>query len=180
MFSSRAGYADALAGPVAPIVYSESPPSPVPRNGSITTITTRAITLNHGAGVQMERNASQTRSDDEIILVTVKLSNKERRQSYDDALPTRYVTQIVFVALLTGRRPPKRGFLRRMSTRILPPADEEKWKAVKMPRGDYKRYHIRDRDGNYAGSEPQQEWDEEDIKREYAAYQDLPVGSALS
>lgn len=62
-----------------------------------------------------------------------------------------------------------------MSTRILPPPDEDRYTAVKMPRGDYKRYFARDKDGNYAGSEPQREWDEEDIKRDYAQYQNLPM-----
>lgn len=67
-----------------------------------------------------------------------------------------------------------------MSTRLLPPPEDDKWTAVKMPRGDYRRHHIRDRDGNYAGSEPEQDWNEHDLRRVYGAYQSLPVGSVVS
>ncbi|QIW99850.1 hypothetical protein AMS68_005368 [Peltaster fructicola] len=166
MFNSRAGYADAIAGTTyTPPIQGESPPSPVPRNGSVTVISTRPMTFGHASAVTFERRASVPPSDDDIIMVTVKLTTKTRRQSYDDALPT---------------RPPKRGFLRRMSTRILPPAEQERWTAVKMPRGEYKRHHIRDKEGNYAGSEAQRDWDEEDLKREYGAFQEMPIGSVLS
>lgn len=49
-----------------------------------------------------------------------------------------------------------------------------------MPRGEYKRHFARDSDGNYAGTEPQREWDEESINREYGAYQAVPIGYALN
>ena len=56
---------------------------------------------------------------------------------------------------------------------------EERYKAIKMPRGDYKRYFARDRDGNYAGTEPEREWDEEEVKQAYGEYQDMPIHHIL-
>lgn len=84
------------------------------------------------------------------------------------------------------RRPPARSFLRRLSTRMSATSSfdhsaekEERYKAVKMPRGEYKRYFARDKEGNYAGTEPEREWDERDLLRDYAAYQDIPIHSIL-
>lgn len=56
---------------------------------------------------------------------------------------------------------------------------EERYKAVKMPRGEYKRHFRRDKDGNYAGSEPEREWNEAELMKEYEAYQDLPLSTVL-
>lgn len=46
-----------------------------------------------------------------------------------------------------------------------------------MPRRDYKRYFARDRDGNYAGTEPEREWDESDLQREFGVYQEMALRS---
>ena len=46
-----------------------------------------------------------------------------------------------------------------------------------MPRRDYKRYFARDRLGNYAGTEPEREWDEADLQREFGMYQDMLLRS---
>lgn len=56
---------------------------------------------------------------------------------------------------------------------------EERYKAIKMPRGDYRRYFQRDKDGNYAGTEPERQWDEADLMKEFEAYQDLPLHTVL-
>lgn len=77
-------------------------------------------------------------------------------------------------------RPQPRSFLRRLSTRIGSSFDhsaekEERYKAVKMPRRDYKRYFQRDKDGGYAGTEPERDWDEDELMKEFEAYQDLPL-----
>lgn len=46
-----------------------------------------------------------------------------------------------------------------------------------MPRKDYKKYFMRDKDGGYAGSEPEKEWTEADLQREFGQYQDMPLRS---
>ena len=47
-----------------------------------------------------------------------------------------------------------------------------------MPRRDYKRYFARDREGNYAGTEqPEREWDEEDLAREFGWCQEMALRS---
>ena len=46
-----------------------------------------------------------------------------------------------------------------------------------MPRRDYKRYFARDRDGNYVGTEPEREWDEADLQREFGMYQEMALRS---
>jgi hypothetical protein len=53
--------------------------------------------------------------------------------------------------------------LRRLSTRVAPSFDhsaekEERYKAVKMPRGEYKKHFVKDAEGNYVGTEPEREW----------------------
>lgn len=85
---------------------------------------------------------------------------------------------------LPGPRPQPRSFLRRLSTRVASSFDhsaekEERYKAVKMPRRDYKRYFRRDKDGGYAGTEPERDWDEDEINQEFGAYQDLPLLTIL-
>ena len=85
---------------------------------------------------------------------------------------------------LLHHRPQPRSFLRRLSTRVGSSFDhsaekEERYKAVKMPRRDYKRYFRRDKDGGYAGTEPERDWDEDDISKEFGIYQDLPLHTIL-
>lgn len=47
-----------------------------------------------------------------------------------------------------------------------------------MPRRDYKRYFAHDRNGNYVGTEqPEREWDEGDLQREFGMYQDMALRS---
>jgi len=51
----------------------------------------------------------------------------------------------------------------------------ENLRAVRMPRREYLRHHKRDEEGNYAGTEPQQEWDDEMLKACYGRYQRSPL-----
>ena len=46
-----------------------------------------------------------------------------------------------------------------------------------MPRKDYKRYFARDKDGNYAGTEPEREWSREDLDRDFGEYQEMALRS---
>ena len=46
-----------------------------------------------------------------------------------------------------------------------------------MPRRDYKRYFARDRNGNYAGTEPEREWDADELQRTFGMYQDMALRS---
>ena len=46
-----------------------------------------------------------------------------------------------------------------------------------MPRRDYKRYFARDKDGNYVGTEPEREWSEQDLERQFGVYQDMALRS---
>lgn len=46
-----------------------------------------------------------------------------------------------------------------------------------MPRRDYKRHFARDRDGNYVGTEPEREWYEDDLEREFGQYQSMALRS---
>jgi hypothetical protein len=77
------------------------------------------------------------------------------------------------------RSPPARGFFRRMSTRVLTQPSPDKYKAIKMPRGDYLRYFRHDAQGHYVGTEPEREWLEEEIMEKYGQYQELPLRSVL-
>jgi len=58
-------------------------------------------------------------------------------------------------------------------------SSEDTYKAIKMPRRDHKRYFARDKLGNYAGTEPERQWDMTDVMREFGSYQDLPLHSIL-
>lgn len=53
----------------------------------------------------------------------------------------------------------------------------ERYKALKLPRREYKRHFARDASGNYVGSEPQRDWDEDELMREFGAFQDVPLHS---
>ena len=46
-----------------------------------------------------------------------------------------------------------------------------------MPRRDYKRYFARDKDGNYVGTEPEREWSEQDLEKQFGMYQDMALRS---
>lgn len=48
-----------------------------------------------------------------------------------------------------------------------------------MPRGEYERHHKRDKDGNYAGTEPRQDWDDAMIASAYGRYQHATLGGAV-
>ncbi|CZT21452.1 uncharacterized protein RCC_07315 [Ramularia collo-cygni] len=128
-------------------------------------------TFSHVPGTAAVERARPAPSDADIILVPVKLENKFRKSSIDGAED------------LPGR-PAPRSFFRRLSTRVAPGYDnaaarEEKYQIIKMPREDYKRFFQRDQNGNYAGEEEERTWDEEELNREFGAYQDAPLGSRV-
>jgi hypothetical protein len=75
--------------------------------------------------------------------------------------------------------PPARGFFSRMSTRVLTQPSPDKYKAIKMPRGEYARYFRHDAQGRYIGTEPEREWGEHEILEKYGQYQELPLRSVL-
>jgi hypothetical protein len=54
-------------------------------------VRTRSIGGFLSAGVIFERDPTSPPTDEDIIIVTVRLSRKQRRNSYDDPLPDRYV-----------------------------------------------------------------------------------------
>jgi hypothetical protein len=62
--------------------------------------------------------------------------------------------------------------MRRLKTRLLGPEDEAKYKVIRMPRSEYRRYFARDSEGNYAGTEPLREWALQDLMREYGIHQE--------
>jgi hypothetical protein len=78
---------------------SESPPEDRERRGStpntyhqtLYPVRTRSVGGFLSAGVIFERDPTSPPTDEDIIIVTVRLSRKERRNSYDDPLPDRYV-----------------------------------------------------------------------------------------
>ncbi|WPG98163.1 Hypothetical protein R9X50_00094900 [Acrodontium crateriforme] len=127
-------------------------------------VRTRSVAF--GTSIVIERDYTKAPSDDDIIIVTVRMTSSFRKNSLEgcDELPS---------------RPRPRSFLRRMSTRWHGPIDEDQWKALKMPRSEYKRFFARDKDRNYVGTEPEREWDENDLMREFGVYQDLPLRSIL-
>ncbi len=43
-----------------------------------------------------------------------------------------------------------------------------------MPRADYLRYFARDKNNNYAGTEPEMRWTEEMLSEQFGTYQNLP------
>jgi hypothetical protein len=44
-----------------------------------------------------------------------------------------------------------------------------------MPRREYLRHHKRDEEGNYTGTEPQQDWDDARLDACYGQYQRAPL-----
>lgn len=103
-------------------------------------------------------------NDEEIIIATVRVTNSFRRASIEEGseLPS---------------RPPARGFIRRLSSRINGSPDADRYTAIKMPRKDYKAYFAKDRNGNYAGTEPEREWSQEQLDERFGQYQDMPLRS---
>ncbi|KAF2170821.1 hypothetical protein M409DRAFT_18794 [Zasmidium cellare ATCC 36951] len=154
------------------LIDTSVPPIPTHNNSALAahrnprSIRTRSLPF--GAGVVFERDLPAP-SDDDIIIVTVRLQNPFRRSSIEGAesLPS---------------RPPPRSFLRRLSTRMNidhSAEKEERYKAIKMPRREYKKYFARDKEGNYAGTEEERGWDEEELTRCYGEYQNVPLHSIL-
>ncbi|CAK3836892.1 Hypothetical predicted protein [Lecanosticta acicola] len=130
-----------------------------------------------------EPSANTNNDDNDIIIVTVRLTNTFRKSSISPEACTELPS-----------RPPRRGFLQRMTTRIHRNWDhsaekEERYKAVKMPRGEYRRYFARDRERNFssasAGSgeeedqEGEREWDEDELMGRYAVYQEMPLSRVV-
>jgi hypothetical protein len=78
---------------------------------------------------------------------------------------------------MISHSPPTRGFFRRISTRVLTQPSPDRYKTVKMPRGDHVRYFRLNAQGHYVGTEPEREWEEEEIMEKYRQYQDFPLKS---
>lgn len=129
------------------------------------TFRTRSIGGPFSAGVVFEREVDDSPPNDaEIIIATVRVTDSFRRASLETGseLPS---------------RPRPRSFLRRWSTRLSSPQDQNTYTALKMPRRDYKKWFVRDREGNYAGSEPEREWTRDDLDEEFGKYQSMPIRS---
>lgn len=96
IFPSRANLGNNFAGcydrrPSVPVSPPTSPQQHDERRGSIPPVVrTRSVGGLLSAGVVFERDPNAVPSDDDIIIVTVKVSKKIRRNSYDDPLPERY------------------------------------------------------------------------------------------
>lgn len=123
----------------------------------------------YGAAVAIDRPQTVA-ADSDLIFVAVRLRDEFRRASVDGAeeLPS---------------RPAPRSFLSRLHTRVSSSSssrERPRYKAIKMPRGDFKRYFMRDAAGNYAGTEPERMWDEGELMREYGEYQDQPLGAIVT
>ncbi|KAK6420687.1 hypothetical protein LTR95_016920 [Oleoguttula sp. CCFEE 5521] len=161
LFASRAGYANAIAGDY---LYDPN------RRGS-TTSSSGTSPPNPADPVALERSVTaptkgtaDALSESDIIIITVRITPKSRRASFDDPLPD---------------RPAPRSFIRRLSTRISTPPDATKYKAVKMPRGEYLRHHRHDHEGKYVGTEPQKDWTEEEVEERYAQYQEMRLTNSF-
>jgi hypothetical protein len=152
------------SGSVSSIPPTTSPPARErPRN--TVTYRTRSIGGPFCTGVYFERQIDLSPpNDEEIIIATVRVTNSFRRASIEGSteLPS---------------RPPARGFIRRLSSRINGTPDPDRYTAIKMPRKDYKRYFARDRQGNYAGTEPEREWSQEQLDEAFGEFQDMPLRS---
>lgn len=59
---------------------------------SLYPVRTRSIGGYLCSGVVFERDPTSPPKDEDIIIVTVRLSKKQRRNSFDDPLPDRYVS----------------------------------------------------------------------------------------
>lgn len=150
----------------APAPSSEVTTSPSKdRQRNVITYRTRSVGGPFCPGVYFERQIDLSPpTDEEIIIATVRVTNSFRRASIEgcEELPS---------------RPPRRSFMRRMSSRMSGSPDPDRYTAIKMPRGDYKRYFARDKNGNYAGTEPEREWSDLDLKERFGEFQDMPLRS---
>lgn len=90
IFPSRANLGNTFAGCHDRRPSVPTSPQQDGRRESVSTIRTRSIGGPLSAGVVFERDPNAVPSDDDIIIVTVKISKKIRRNSYDDPLPERY------------------------------------------------------------------------------------------
>lgn len=90
IFPSRANLGNTFAGCHDRRPSVPTSPQQDGRRESVPTIRTRSIGGPLSAGVVFERDPNAVPSDDDIIIVTVKISKKIRRNSYDDPLPDRY------------------------------------------------------------------------------------------
>ena len=52
-------------------------------------------------------------------------------------------------------------------------------RTVKMPRREYLRHFKRDGEGNYAGTEPEQDWDDATLESCYGQYKQIPLNALL-
>lgn len=153
--------------PSTPDIHHQRTPTPT-RPLQNATYRTRSIGGPFSSAVVHERIIPVITTppcDDEIIIAPIRITNPFRRASSigSDDLPT---------------RPPPRSLLRRISSRFSPPPDENKYTALKLPRGDYKRWFARDKDGNYAGTEvPEREWTLEELMEAFGKYQGMPLRS---
>ena len=135
----------------------QAPPKP-------TAFRTRSIGGPFGT-VYFERDIDTSPpNDDEIIIATVRITDGFRRASIEAnaELPA---------------RPPRRGFMKRVSTRVSSPTDTCRYTALKMPRKDYKRYFARDREGGYAGTDPEREWSEAELRGMFERFQNMALRS---
>lgn len=156
---------------------SKSIVAPPARRDPARTFSLRSKSVAVGAGDVMRPRGGpigppvgKDTTDSDIIIVTVRLHNpfRDGHLDGDDDLP--------------NSRPAGRNFMRRMSTRLHldhSAEKENKYKAVKMPRGEYKRHFARDAQGNYAGTEPRRSWTEDDLMNAYGMYQERPIDSTL-
>ncbi|KAK5134867.1 hypothetical protein LTR08_005957 [Meristemomyces frigidus] len=135
-----------------------SSPASSSRNSSI-----RSYSSYLNTGVTISRPPPPP-SNEDIIMVVVRISSPFRRNSLDPSedLPS---------------RPHPRSFLKRLSTRLHGPASGDSYKAIKMPRAEYKRYFARDREGRYAGSEAERQWSEAEVVGRFGGYRDVPLWS---
>lgn len=142
-------------------------------------LSTRSVPF--GSGVTFEWNSNKPRSPEDIIIVTVRVNTQGRRQSFDDPLPERFVHSMQSCSKSKHAdkkmsRPQPRGYLRRLTSRLTHTNNEwQNLRAVRMPRREYLKHHKRDEEGNYAGTEPQQDWDDAMLKSCYGRYQRAPL-----
>ena len=65
--------------------------TPTAHNQTLYPVRTRSVGGPLSAAVVFERDPTSPPTDEDIIIVTVRLSRKQRQNSYDDPLPDRYV-----------------------------------------------------------------------------------------
>lgn len=65
--------------------------TPTVHNHTLYPVRTRSVGGWLSSAVVFERDPASPPTDEDIIIVTVRLSKKQRRNSYDDPLPDRYV-----------------------------------------------------------------------------------------